>query len=218
MPRFDDHYTKNSKRWHYWKRNKFGVVKFQNLIAMYEPISLDRPDHCASNPCQNGGTCVGYITDIWCGCPERWRGFQCRIGLLFVKPSFMRELRHFVKKSANVNEICGFPRKTMNFTGKQHILQLKSMDLKENHGFHTWELQTLHIKTVDFIHEILKRETSKQKTTSLEGNPLSCLVTSYWFNTQFQFQRNKVVPVQQKVKPVLMHKHLILKENSAPEK
>uniref|UniRef100_A0A672L0Y8 Fibulin 7 n=1 Tax=Sinocyclocheilus grahami TaxID=75366 RepID=A0A672L0Y8_SINGR len=33
---------------------------------------------CASNPCQNGGTCVEALNQYKCTCPHNWSGSQCQ--------------------------------------------------------------------------------------------------------------------------------------------
>ncbi|KTF84904.1 hypothetical protein cypCar_00023277, partial [Cyprinus carpio] len=33
---------------------------------------------CASNPCQNGGTCVETLNQFKCTCPHNWSGSQCQ--------------------------------------------------------------------------------------------------------------------------------------------
>lgn len=33
---------------------------------------------CASNPCQNGGTCVEGVNQYKCTCPQRWSGSHCQ--------------------------------------------------------------------------------------------------------------------------------------------
>ena len=37
-------------------------------------------DHCASQPCLHGGTCVNNVTDFWCDCPSPWSGQSCEQG------------------------------------------------------------------------------------------------------------------------------------------
>ena len=34
-------------------------------------------DHCSSNPCQNGGSCIGTYNGYICQCPDNWEGTTC---------------------------------------------------------------------------------------------------------------------------------------------
>uniref|UniRef100_A0A4W3K7X0 Cubilin n=1 Tax=Callorhinchus milii TaxID=7868 RepID=A0A4W3K7X0_CALMI len=36
-------------------------------------------NECASNPCQNGGTCSDHVNGYFCRCPAEWTGPQCQI-------------------------------------------------------------------------------------------------------------------------------------------
>ena len=38
---------------------------------------------CASNPCQNGGSCVDGIGSYSCSCPTGYEGDHCQIGKTF---------------------------------------------------------------------------------------------------------------------------------------
>ena len=37
-------------------------------------------DECASNPCQNGGTCDDYVNAFLCRCPVGYGGALCETG------------------------------------------------------------------------------------------------------------------------------------------
>lgn len=37
-------------------------------------------DFCSSNPCFNGGTCIGLPSDFVCDCPPGWQGKDCGTG------------------------------------------------------------------------------------------------------------------------------------------
>ena len=34
-------------------------------------------DHCASNTCRNGGTCISTFNSFICQCPDHWEGTTC---------------------------------------------------------------------------------------------------------------------------------------------
>ncbi|XP_046466404.1 cubilin [Neodiprion pinetum] len=52
-----------------------------NLLKMRVASILSRmvADECASNPCQNGGTCEDMIDGYKCRCREGWEGPQCNV-------------------------------------------------------------------------------------------------------------------------------------------
>lgn len=50
------------------KKNK--IIRFTDI------------DECASNPCQNGGTCSNNINSFSCSCPEHVHGTMCEYGKL----------------------------------------------------------------------------------------------------------------------------------------
>ncbi len=37
-------------------------------------------DECASNPCENGGTCNDDINQYTCSCDPGWTGVHCETG------------------------------------------------------------------------------------------------------------------------------------------
>lgn len=43
----------------------------------FSPTSADISE-CASNPCQNGGTCVEGANQYKCTCPQSWSGSHCQ--------------------------------------------------------------------------------------------------------------------------------------------
>lgn len=43
------------------------------------PIDIDE---CASQPCQNNGTCIDLINDYQCNCTDGFRGTTCTYGKL----------------------------------------------------------------------------------------------------------------------------------------
>lgn len=43
----------------------------------FSPTPTDISE-CASNPCQNGGTCVEGVNQYKCTCPQNWSGSHCQ--------------------------------------------------------------------------------------------------------------------------------------------
>jgi len=41
------------------------------------PFVCELPNHCAVNPCQNGGICHGTASGAWCVCPSGFTGDSC---------------------------------------------------------------------------------------------------------------------------------------------
>lgn len=53
---------------------------------VYERKTISRVEDaaaCASNPCNNGGSCVEMIDNYTCLCPDPWTGAQCNNGEIF---------------------------------------------------------------------------------------------------------------------------------------
>ena len=42
-------------------------------------FSIEASDGCESSPCQNGATCLNYITSYQCECAPGWTGTDCDI-------------------------------------------------------------------------------------------------------------------------------------------
>jgi len=43
-----------------------------NILIIFADI-----DECASDPCQNGGSCKDYVNYFTCSCPPRYYGVYC---------------------------------------------------------------------------------------------------------------------------------------------
>ena len=41
-------------------------------------------DECASNPCQNGGTCIDQVAGFLCNCASGWTDAVCDRGMNLV--------------------------------------------------------------------------------------------------------------------------------------
>lgn len=62
------------------------TIQIQIKIELKENVSFacgnifPDIDECASNPCQNGGTCSNNINSFSCSCPEHVYGTMCEYG------------------------------------------------------------------------------------------------------------------------------------------
>ena len=50
-------------------------------FRMYDDIVVDT-DECASNPCQNGGSCSDEVNKFSCSCASGYEGATCQTGRL----------------------------------------------------------------------------------------------------------------------------------------
>ena len=46
---------------------------FDNIVFVLIDI-----DECATDPCQNGGTCIGLVNDYTCNCVTGYEGKDCQ--------------------------------------------------------------------------------------------------------------------------------------------
>lgn len=55
----------------------FNIPKYIFLLYIITEI-----DECASNPCQNGGTCTDMLNDYSCSCSPGYSDKNCQTGIL----------------------------------------------------------------------------------------------------------------------------------------
>ena len=56
------------------------IKNYQKQNLNYNNFLLIDIDECASNPCQNGGSCVDGINLYTCNCNAGYAGYNCEIG------------------------------------------------------------------------------------------------------------------------------------------
>ena len=61
-------------------------------VGMTGDLCDELEDKCLSNPCQNGGTCVGRLTGYQCTCQYPWSGSHCSEN---TDPCFFNPCLHF---------------------------------------------------------------------------------------------------------------------------
>ena len=54
------------------------MIKIQMCSVVFNIISV--VNTCASNPCQNQGTCVDGLNMYTCQCGDGWSGLNCELG------------------------------------------------------------------------------------------------------------------------------------------
>lgn len=63
-------------------------------------------DECASQPCQNGGTCEDQINSFFCHCPPGYTGIQCETGTKVSLPRKLWERIFFVTEPLSRHYYC----------------------------------------------------------------------------------------------------------------
>ena len=61
-------------------------------IILFSTIDINE---CASNPCQNGGSCTNLLNKYTCSCPTGFQGTQCETGFYlstFAESRLIREI------------------------------------------------------------------------------------------------------------------------------
>lgn len=68
-------------RYIWGKLSKYWFVVFLYCHWLIQiKINISDIDECASNPCQNNGTCNDHINQYNCTCVEGYSGYQCQTG------------------------------------------------------------------------------------------------------------------------------------------
>ena len=62
----------------YFRLNHFTKVVSPHLVYIF--VMLADIDDCASNPCENNGTCIDLVSNYTCNCTQGYRGKNCSIG------------------------------------------------------------------------------------------------------------------------------------------
>ena len=62
----------------YFRLNHF--TKVVSLHLAYIFLMLADIDDCASNPCENNGTCIDLVSNYTCNCTQGYTGKNCGIG------------------------------------------------------------------------------------------------------------------------------------------
>ena len=63
----------------------YNIKKHKIRQEICDVCVLDDIDECASDPCQNAGTCVNGVNRFWCVCVDGFTGSECEgISRLFM--------------------------------------------------------------------------------------------------------------------------------------
>ena len=62
----------------YFRLNHFTKVVSPHLVYIF--LMLPDIDDCASNPCENNGTCIDLVSNYTCNCTQGYTGKNCSIG------------------------------------------------------------------------------------------------------------------------------------------
>ncbi len=57
----------------------FHLYIFLLIYAILSYVFISETDECASNPCQNDGTCTDDVASFSCNCTDAWIGTTCSI-------------------------------------------------------------------------------------------------------------------------------------------
>ena len=63
---------------HNVERSFWGPLQCQPFSVQTYFVSFSEIDECASNPCQNGGTCTDLTSSFLCVCPVGFIGDECQ--------------------------------------------------------------------------------------------------------------------------------------------
>lgn len=80
------------------KKTVVGVTKFNKSPEQCNDVFLIAKDHCATNPCLHGGTCIDTQGWFNCSCTDRYGGPRCEFSKC--------ETHCFIKNYLTAHSLC----------------------------------------------------------------------------------------------------------------
>ena len=72
------HFWTHRHNFEYFRLNHCTKVVSPHLVYIF--LMLADIDDCASNPCENNGTCIDLVSNYTCNCTQGYTGKNCNIG------------------------------------------------------------------------------------------------------------------------------------------